>query len=137
DPDEEQWAGRRVERWLPDLTALLSAVRDAARREGELAERGRMAAEIREARYLFTDAHMWIAWAIRMQTKLERAEHEQPAEAHVWKQVGWEYDDSFFRCDVCGLKTHQRRGTPAETAAECAESGIRACTGKQPAGGGG
>ncbi|KKL48951.1 hypothetical protein LCGC14_2320360 [marine sediment metagenome] len=31
---------------------------------------------------------------------------------HDWKQVGWEYDDSFFECRRCGDETHQRRGIP-------------------------
>jgi hypothetical protein len=34
------------------------------------------------------------------------------AAGHDWEQVGWEYDDSFFRCKRCGLKVNQRSGVP-------------------------
>ncbi len=50
---------------------------------------------------------------------------------HEWVQTGWEYDDSFFQCNHCHLKVHQRRGTPASTRQECLISGIAACTGEK------
>ncbi len=46
---------------------------------------------------------------------------------HDWEQTGWEYDDSFFRCRICGLKTHCRRGYPSATPADCRASRILPC----------
>jgi predicted HAD superfamily Cof-like phosphohydrolase len=37
------------------------------------------------------------------------------AHEHTWKQIGWEYDDSFFRCTSCGAETHQKSGVPEPT----------------------
>lgn len=49
------------------------------------------------------------------------------AHAHDWQITSWEYDDTFFQCRICKLKTHCRRGYPAKTAKECIESGINPC----------
>jgi hypothetical protein len=46
---------------------------------------------------------------------------------HDWETTAWMYDDTFFRCRKCGLKTHCRRGTPARTVAECAQARIAPC----------
>jgi hypothetical protein len=48
---------------------------------------------------------------------------------HVWEQTGWEYDDSFFTCKNCHLKTNCRRGYPAKTVEECQLAGIVPCKG--------
>lgn len=33
-------------------------------------------------------------------------------QAHEWRITSWEYDDTFFRCERCGVETHQQRGYP-------------------------
>ena len=46
---------------------------------------------------------------------------------HDWEQTGWEYDDSFFTCTKCGLKTHQKKQYPPDTAKACREAGLEVC----------
>lgn len=53
-----------------------------------------------------------------------------PAEGeHDWEQVGWEYDDSFFKCRRCHRRTNCRRGYPASTVKECKDRNVPACDG--------
>jgi hypothetical protein len=48
---------------------------------------------------------------------------------HDWEITNQAYDDTFFSCGLCHMKTAQRRGTPARTVEECQRQGIRPCVG--------
>ena len=46
---------------------------------------------------------------------------------HDWEITAWEYDDTFFKCKNCGLRTHRRRGYPAFTPKECVKEELDPC----------
>lgn len=63
---------------------------------------------------------------------MNRVVIESPlAPVHEWKQVAWEYDDDFFECVRCFVKTNSRRGMPARTVVDCQKAGLAPCSFKR------